>query len=377
MHNITKPNIQPSGKNHPPTNNLWSFVMLELTSHCNFNCSFCPSDTMKREHRIMPRELWEKIIHELGQKKMVNTVFFHLLGEPLLHKDLFDAIRLANEYNLTVSLYTNGALLDEKKSLALLDTLKKGGVVLSIQEISPESFNKRSRGKLSWHQYINRLQNFIKLSEKHENQVPVQIHFMVDIQKLGWNLPSIFQEQRLIQSVYHQWVKALGYKRTEKINILNPTRSYQLGNNSTFFIKHSRNWDNQLIDNNLVTIPRHTGHCTQMTDTFAILSDGTCTYCCTDYEGDLKLGNALEQSLEDIYYGEKAVRIRDTEKRGKFIEERCKVCRGILINKKNRKPVSSRNILTDYYIFKNHINSFGFISSMKKVREAAQRRGWF
>ena len=83
------------------TEGLWSIVMVELTSNCNFNCSFCPSNSMIRKKAMMPRELWEKILHELGEKKMTHTVFFHLLGEPLLRKDVFDAIRLANSLDLS------------------------------------------------------------------------------------------------------------------------------------------------------------------------------------------------------------------------------------------------------------------------------------
>lgn len=355
---------------------LWSIAMMELTSHCNFNCSFCPSETMARKKSMMPRELWQSILLEIGGKKMANTVFFHVLGEPLLHRDVFDAIKLANSLNLSVSLYTNGALLDEERSYRLLDVLREGRVVLSMQDVSPEAFDKRCRRRLLWDKYIERLQKFMQLAETRENPIPVQVHCMIDIGGMGWNLGQIFRDQRRIQVVYDQWRKVLGIQGRSKINVFNPAASYPLGKLSSFFVKQAGNWDNQLIGSQIKVVPRDTGHCALITDTFAILSNGTCTYCCDDYEGKLDLGNAHEKSLEEIYYGEKATSIREAEERGKFIEGRCKECRGTLINKKDRKPVTSRNILTDYYVLREHLSRYGFRSVNRKIIEAAKRRRW-
>ncbi len=356
------------------TEGFWSIVLIELTSHCNFNCSFCPSESMMRKKTMMPKDLWEKILLELGEKKMAHTVFFHVLGEPLLHKDVFDAIRFANNCGLAVSLYTNGALLDENRSTKLLDVLKEGRVVLSMQDISPESFAKRCRGAISWQKYLARLQNFMQLGERREKPVPVQVHCMIDIQGMGWNLPRILTEQDRIQRVYDHWRNALGIDRTKRINVFDPAASYPLGKYSSFFAKHAGNWDNQLISDQVEVVPHGTGHCALITDTFAILSDGSCTYCCDDYEGKLNLGNAHERSLEEIYYGEKATNIREAERRGKFIEERCQICRGTLIYKKSRKPVPSRNILSDFYVFREHFSRYGFKSGIRKVVEAVKRR---
>jgi len=305
---------------------------------------------------------------------MARTVFFHVLGEPLLHRDVFDAIELANSLNLSVSLYTNGALLDEQRSSKLLEVLREGRVVLSMQDVSSEAFGRRCRRKLSWEKYIEQMQEFIQLAETSESPIPVQVHCMIDIADMGCNLRRIFCEQKRIQAVYDQWKKALGIEKRTKINVFNPAISYPLGRYSSFFVKHTGNWDNQLIGDEFEIVQRDSGHCALMTDTFAILSDGTCTYCCDDFEGKLDLSNAKEKSLEDIYYGNKASRIRKAEKNGRFIENHCKICRGSLVYKKNRKLASSRNILTDFYVLKEHLDRYGLTSSVRKLLESLQRR---
>jgi len=353
---------------------LWSIAMIELTNYCNFKCSFCPSDVMTRGKTVMARALWEKVLKEIGEKKLAYTVFFHVVGEPLLHKDIFKAIRFANDLGLSVSLYTNAALLDETRSKRLLVALKKGRVVLSIQEINPESFQARSRGTLTWEQYNQNLLNFIRMNERQADAIQIQIHCMLDLQKMGWNIRQIIHERNRLQTVYEQWQRSLGVQCKSRINVLNPTASYPLTEKCSFFVKNAGNWDNQLFDNSLKVVEKHRGHCALVTDTFAVLSDGTCTYCCDDYEGKLNLGNASENSLENIFYGEKAANIRQAEKQGQFIEKRCRQCRGTLVDKKTQKSVSSHSILTDYYIFNDHLSRYGLKSSIRKALGVLNRR---
>ncbi len=347
--------------------------MVELTSHCNFSCDFCPSDIMGRKKNMMPKTLWQKVLHEIGEKQMARTVFFHVVGEPLLHKDIFDAIRLANSYGLSVSLYTNGALLDQNRSEKVLRVLKKGRVVLSMQTIDPGKFAKRSRGKLSLEHYFKRLINFVKMADSRREPLPVQIHFLAEVGGNRGNLLKLLHEQKRIQKAYEHWCDILGRKDSPKINIFNPAASYPLGTYSTFFVKHFRNWDNQLLDDNLEVVPRKTGHCALMTDTFAILADGTCTYCCDDYEGKLNLGNAHEVSLENIYFGKKASVMRRAERCGSFIEKHCQICRGRLIDKQSRRPVSNLNLFVEFYVLQEHFKRYGFASAARKVLEVTKR----
>jgi hypothetical protein len=181
------------------------------------------------------------------------------------------------------------------------------------------------------------------------------------------------REQKKIQEVYDRWREALGSETRRRINVMNPAFSYPLGRNVSFFVKHMGTWDNRHISDEMEVRPGDKGFCELMTDTFAVLADGTCTYCCCDYEGELDLGNALNSSLEDIYYGEKASEIREAGKKGIMINERCKVCRGKLVYKKTGKPVLKRNLLVGYYIFKDHLKRYGLKSAVRKVIENLKR----
>ena len=249
-------------------------------------------------------------------------------------------------------------LLNNAKSHELFDALNLGRVVLRMQSINKEVFKKRSNNILSLEKYIQTLQDFVLLVENQKKSIPVQIQYLSDIRSMGWNIMKILGEQKRLQAIYKDWKLFLGLKNKNKINIFNPAAVYPLSETTSFFVKHANNGDNGLIGQDVVVKPIDYGHCAIMSDAFAILSDGRCTFCCTDYEGELNLGNAYDRSLEEIYYGPKATYIREIEKKGKITEKRCKVCRGNLVYKKNQKLVPLRNSITDFYIFMDHTWSY-------------------
>lgn len=352
---------------------MWSIVLVELTNRCNFSCDFCPSDTLKRPRCSMPRALWEKVLNEIAGRKLASTVFFHQLGEPLLHPDLFDAIKHANTLGLGVSLYTNGAMLDDVRSRKLLDAMSVGRVVLSLQDTAGECFSARSRGALSWEDYLKRLKKFLLSAE--ENGLSVQVHCQADIRTMGWSFSLLWRRQREIKRLYEEFRRCLGVKDPlPQMDIMDPTRVYPLGKHTTFYVKHKAVWDNKHIPDGVEVIKNTSGHCAVMRDTWVVQADGTCTYCCCDYEGELSLGNAGMQTLEEIFNGAKSRGILEAEQRGCFIEERCQVCRGRLVDHKTKRPVLDRPLYLEYYYFREHLARYGWASVWRKILGNLSRR---
>ena len=70
------------------------------------------------------------------------------------------------------------------------------------------------------------------------------------------------------------------------------------------------------------------GGCDALSDSMAILADGSYSLCCADWDGKLAVGNARTQSLKEFLDSEKATLIRDSFKKGKLIFDYCKQCRG-------------------------------------------------
>lgn len=60
------------------------------------------------------------LITELSENKICEKVTFHVMGEPTLHKGLFDILDYAERAGMKVGLTTNGAGLGKKAGERLL-----------------------------------------------------------------------------------------------------------------------------------------------------------------------------------------------------------------------------------------------------------------
>ena len=66
--------------------------------------------------------------------------------------------------------------------------------------------------------------------------------------------------------------------------------------------------------------------CYGLRDQIGVLVDGTVVPCCLDHEGDLPLGNLLEQDFEEIMSTERARRIYNGFSRKTAVEPLCRRC---------------------------------------------------
>ena len=57
-----------------------------------------------------------------------------------------------------------------------------------------------------------------------------------------------------------------------------------------------------------------------------MLADGTAVPCCLDHEGDIPLGNLLEQELDEILSSPRARAVCDGFSQGKPSEALCRRC---------------------------------------------------
>jgi pyruvate-formate lyase-activating enzyme len=102
---------------------LPAIVQIETAMACNLRCPMCPVPTSKtdmdgRAPGIMPVETFDAIMSQLsGRQRVIGLT---MMGEPLINKHIVRFVRTAREHGHWVALTTNGTLLTEEKSRALL-----------------------------------------------------------------------------------------------------------------------------------------------------------------------------------------------------------------------------------------------------------------
>lgn len=103
------------------------FVEVETTTYCNRRCTYCPNSLFDRGLRqnesLMPTELFEKIVRDLGANNFCNQFSPHNYGEPLADKRMPDLLEFARDAMplARIAMYTNGDFLTP----ALFDRLNR------------------------------------------------------------------------------------------------------------------------------------------------------------------------------------------------------------------------------------------------------------
>lgn len=95
------------------------WIQVEVTSHCNAECVYCPHAVYKHswQKRHMNVETFEKL--RLAFRR-TSLVYLQGWGEPLLHPQFFEMLRIARECGCNVGTTTNGMLCDTKTAKRMI-----------------------------------------------------------------------------------------------------------------------------------------------------------------------------------------------------------------------------------------------------------------
>ena len=119
-------------------------VQIQVTTHCNAACIYCPH-TLAREkwqNAHFPLTLFHDLLPSLSH---TNLVFLQGWGEPLLHPDFFEMVRLCKKQNKMVGFTTNGLLLNKKNIHTIVD-LQMDILGISFAGTIPSTHNRIRQG---------------------------------------------------------------------------------------------------------------------------------------------------------------------------------------------------------------------------------------
>ena len=105
---------------HPSVNTV-KRIYVEVTNKCNLNCSTCMRNGWDVKYGHMSRETFERILSAFDRLPDKPELFIGGYGEPLSHPTILSFIEHAKKQGHRVSLITNGILLTEAVSGALID----------------------------------------------------------------------------------------------------------------------------------------------------------------------------------------------------------------------------------------------------------------
>lgn len=266
---------------------------IEITNLCNLRCTFCPGT--KREGRFMPPEEFRALAERLRGR--VQYLYFHVMGEPLLHPALNELLAIASEMGFRVCLTTNGTLLGEREEVLLASP------ALHKVSVSLHSAEGNGMGELS--DYLSSVWRFVRRASAAGVICALRL----------WNLGGADARNGEILSFL---ASCLG---EHPLDLPQPRKgSWRLG--ERLYLEQAEKFDWP----DLTAPETGTRFCLGLREQVAVLCDGTVVPCCLDHEGDVPLGNLLEQSLEEILDTPRAVALVRGFSEGKPSEPLCRRC---------------------------------------------------
>ena len=110
-------------------------VYLEITNVCNLQCSFCPGTA--RAPRFLSPEEFDLLAGRL--EGATEYLYFHLMGEPLLHPALGELLERAGRHGFRVNLTSNGTRLSSTaQTLLSAPALHRINLSLQAWEGNPD-----------------------------------------------------------------------------------------------------------------------------------------------------------------------------------------------------------------------------------------------
>ena len=293
-----------------------SHVDIELSSLCNLNCPMCytTTDEFKKQvnQKSMDFELFKKIINECKKYKLYS-IRLSFRGEAFVNKDIFDMIKYAKDNGIKeVSTLTHGGFLDESKFEKLID-LDLDWLTISFDGIG-KTYEK-IRFPLKFDDAVKKIKSFHEIKKRRGVVKPV-----IKVQTV-W--PAISKNPKEFYNIFNEITDQIG--SNPLIDYLHRDTEIQYEENFT---------------------------CPQLYQRMVIGSDGRVMLCANDEMSSHIVGDIKNESIYDIWHGDKINEAREIHKKHMGAKE-LEVCKHCYLPRKTQREkaeLGNRKLNVDNYI---------------------------
>jgi radical SAM protein with 4Fe4S-binding SPASM domain len=242
----------------------------------------CTIDDWQRKTPTMKDGLFNKIVDELREHSdTIQRVSLYRDGEPLLDKKLPKRVQLLKDNGIKqVSIATNVSLLNEKRSIDLLES-GIDLVIMSIDSLDKNIFES-IRVRLDFDEVIENAKRFIELRDRISPNTRI------------W-MRMIRQKSNIDEWPYYEqyWSK-------------------YLNKNDRIYYHNIFNWGGQLDGFSPVKSTYEPNlPCVSLWSLFVIFGDGKVPLCNVDYNNKFPLGDVTKSSIEEIWRSSLLNKYRD------------------------------------------------------------------
>lgn len=274
-------------------------LVIETTSSCNQQCIHCSHKEMLRPRRRMERDLYDKIVEEVGRESPDTEIWPTFYGEALgMGEEIWDRIRYADQVGCrNLVLNSNGSLLLRQDHIEHILNSPLKRFIISIDGFTKETYDKI--------RFLGKREVTYKGVEELLRRKAVR----------GQTYPSITCQFSLMEENEHEVEDFRAYWKSFGAEVkVRPKLEWT----ATGTIRSSR-------------IDHETDFriaCPWGNNTMAIHQDGSAVACAVDYEGRVNVGNVRDITVKEAWQrlGEQ-LRRPHREHRWPDLPDICKGCR--------------------------------------------------
>ena len=269
-------------------------VNFDICTFCNHKCTFCSNSdprTIKDQTSLAD---FKKVMQNVAKYVEMTELGLSAKGEVLVNKEFGGIIRASKEEFHIPYVYfsTNGALLDDKKALELLEA-GVDSIKFSINAVDAKSYESVHLVD-DFDLVIKNFKNLLKLKRERFKSLKVTISSVIDLDR---------------DSLVDRFKELIG----KDFELVNDVALYAITYTPKF--------------NEIESSQKVTKKCSIPFNELYINSDGSLGLCCKDYFDAVNFGSLLENDFMDVYNGENFKEIREMHQKSEFPDNHlCKNC---------------------------------------------------
>ncbi len=256
------------------------YIEFQTHSYCNSKCLYCPYESLSKtvSNGLIEDNLFEKIIEESSKHKMERMIPY-LNNEPLMDKKYIDRIEIIRKYmpEVFIEIATNAELLTKEIGERLFD-LNVNEIRLSVHGLYRETYNKLMKG-LNYDTVYSNIETLLNTREKKGQKTKLAI---------------VILRAKIISDEENSQIKEFWNKRNVSVY------EFEVHDRAGSIENTYEQFSDQVLKNELKGCSFKRQH-----ERMHILYNGDVICCCQDWKRELILGNVKEQSLYEIWNGEK------------------------------------------------------------------------
>ncbi len=266
-------------------------IYVQLSRRCNLHCTMCGWEIWKENSGFMEEPVFERVIAEAKALGIKNMMMLAGQGEPFLHPRIFETLERAVAEGFEVGIVTNGTPFTPER-IARLSGLGLASLQFSFAGWDAQSYESVYVGA-KFDRTVANLKAIAAALKGTRTRFTVKAVAQGDWQESARKTKTFLAGHGIDQV----WTVAAN----------NFGGSVQCGNLS----QRHQVWSLKSIDHHRL-MP-----CRIFLKAVGVFCDGTVTACgCYDSNGQLRLGNIMDQGLKEIRNGDAYRRILDGFLRG-------------------------------------------------------------